>query len=69
MKHKQVQNDDLLNFIDIESSDDYYSWDKGDCGTVGLIVVLLKQELIKLYNTPYGDQEHQELYEFLIGKK
>ena len=50
----------MLNFNDPKIKELYNSWDKGDCSLIGLIEILLIQEIVKHkeenginYNTDY----------------
>ena len=51
---KQITIKDIEQFIDDETfNSEYYNWDKGDCSLVGLIIVLLKQEIRNAKKDPY----------------
>ena len=66
---KQITIKDIEKFINDETfNSDYYYWDKSDCSLVGLIIVLLKQEIRNARKDPY-EYRWEELLKFLEENK
>jgi len=62
----EIKRDDIERLLDFEDEDVkgfYRSWDKGDCSVVGLIEILLFQEIKKhkASNGPYYDQDYDQI--------
>lgn len=53
MSYEQISIADLEKFIDMNSSE-YWTWDKSDCSLVGLIRVLLIQEIKTAKKDPWN---------------
>jgi len=64
---KQIRIEDVVEFLD-GNNPDYYSWDKGECSLVGIIRVLLIQEVRKARKDPYEDR-WEEMLSFLEENK
>jgi len=63
----QVKIKDLKHFID-DDNPDIYSWDKGDCSLVGLIRVLMVQEIRKAKKDPY-ESRWEEMLNYLENNR
>ena len=58
----QIKIQDIEKFIDNENfNPDYYNWDKSDCSLIGLLKILLKQEIIKEKTNTYYEQKYENL--------
>lgn len=53
---RQVEISDIEKFVDTESMD-YWSWDKGDCSLIGILKLLLVQELKREAKDPWYQVE------------
>lgn len=47
------------------TDDDYISWDRGDCSLIGILIILLKQEIRKLDSLHYDYIAKNSLLEFI----
>ena len=61
MEIKDIEK--LLNLKDDKIRSLYNSWDKGDCGKIGIIEILMYQEIMehKRENGPYYDIDYDKI--------
>jgi len=63
---KELKRENIENLLDLEDDDIkrlYMSWDKGDCSIIGLIEILLLQEIEKhkKENSSYYDIDYDQI--------
>ena len=67
---KQIKIADIEPFINTDGFNrEYCSWNQSDCSLVGIIRVLMIQEIKREHKDPYRQNEYQEWLDGLFIKE